>query len=85
MTRAPAPFSVTPGLAGAGAYFLQAPRPKNTTGPDQVRVDDESENFPMLEIKDLHATVADKAILTGLSLSVNAGEVHAIMGPEWRG
>src|SRR5438270_902081 len=36
----------------------------------------------MLEITNLHATVADKPILKGLSLSVNAGEVHAIMGPN---
>jgi len=39
----------------------------------------------MLQITDLHATVADKPILKGLSLTINAGEVHAIMGPNGAG
>jgi len=39
----------------------------------------------MLEITNLHARVAGKAILKGLNLSVKAGEVHAIMGPNGAG
>ncbi len=39
----------------------------------------------MLEISNLHATVGNKEILTGIDLSVKAGEVHAIMGPNGSG
>jgi Fe-S cluster assembly ATP-binding protein len=39
----------------------------------------------MLDISNLHATVAGKPILNGVTLNVPAGEVHAIMGPNGSG
>jgi len=39
----------------------------------------------LLEIQDLHAKVGEREILQGINLTVNAGEVHAIMGPNGSG
>ncbi len=40
---------------------------------------------PLLEIEDLYARVGDKEIIKGFNLTINEGEVHAIMGPNGAG
>ena len=43
------------------------------------------ETMPLLEVRDLHVRVEEREILHGLTLTVNEGEVHAIMGPNGSG
>jgi len=42
-------------------------------------------NSPLLEIKDLHVSINDNTILKSLNLTINKGEIHAIMGPNGSG
>ena len=40
---------------------------------------------PLLEVRNLHVSVAETEILKGIDLTINLGEVHAIMGPNGSG
>jgi Fe-S cluster assembly ATP-binding protein len=44
-----------------------------------------SESTPLLQIENLHAGVGDIEILKGVDLTVDQGEVHALMGPNGSG
>ena len=46
---------------------------------------DDIKKSPVLEVKDLHVSIGDTEILKGINLTVNIGEVHAIMGPNGSG
>ena len=42
-------------------------------------------NSPMLKVKDLQVSINENQILKNLNLTINKGEIHAIMGPNGSG
>ena len=50
-----------------------------------IKTQESIEMTALLEVRDLHASVGDKPIPKGINLTLNAGEVHAIMGPNGSG
>lgn len=51
----------------------------------QIKTYSEKSMSALLEIKDLHVSINDKEILKGVNLSINKGEIHALMGPNGNG
>ena len=56
-----------------------------TTKPNVDPPHPDQEHMADLEIRNLHVQAGDKKILKGLDLTVNKGEIHALMGPNGSG
>jgi Fe-S cluster assembly ATP-binding protein len=70
-----------PGRESGDSGFLCSGRFRD----DDDKTNGKNDMTALLEIRDLHVEVEDQLILDGLDLTVNAGEVHAIMGPNGSG
>src|SRR5665213_1492896 len=68
---------VADGICGGGSGPAQR-EPRRSRGMSAL-------SAPLLEIRDLHVKVGEQPVLRGISLTVSAGAVHAIMGPNGSG